>query len=124
MNIHSEGFRGNCGMAVLFNFDCGMDSLSKKKVKDKDIVELLSEHIGFATAIVAFSGADYQKEFKFSPQFLAEWLKKKGEKVVSVARVNGGSGNKITAYYWSISDKMAKKLGIMQKKDYNHNIDG
>lgn len=123
MNVHSEGFRGNCGMAVLYHFD-SQDVLSKRKPKDRDIVHLLKQHVGHTTAIVAFSGADYQKEFHFSPQFLASWLKKKGEKVVSVARVNGGSGSTITAYYWAISDKMAKKLGLMQKKDYNHDIDG
>lgn len=124
--VQTGDYDGCCAISILsefptetgeFNSESGYKDL-KGPLTDSEWFELLGiNKYELQRAIVTFAGARGSGPLgsgnygPCTPQKLAQWLRKQGEKVSTGASgVNEGSGNTITLYSWAPSDKFHKKL--------------
>jgi hypothetical protein len=106
--IDNQRDTDNCGMDEWFGFyEDEAHKTGEKTFRDVSYFHAIHSLIGSykLSAIILFSGNDLQRNYAFSPQVFAEWLKKKGETVVQTApALNSNSGRMIEAFLWTPSD--------------------
>lgn len=121
----SDDFAGCCAVAVLYEFptkneydyDTGEEPLLKGALTDEEWFRLLEPEATDSYPLYTFVNSSGANTGPCTPTKLAQWLRRKGEKVsTGASAVNPSSMSTITIYTWAPSKAFYKKLENYNKK--------